>query len=89
VNSQTERTRLAWRRTILVVLVVGGVGAVHLATAGLLHLAVLAAVVTVLGCVPAVRRLAVLREAAPVATWEPLALTAAGCLLAASVLVTG
>ena len=28
MNSQTERTRLAWRRTILALLVVGGIGAV-------------------------------------------------------------
>lgn len=85
MNSQTERTRLAWRRTILALLVVGGVGAVHLATAGLAHLAALSALVTALGCVPAVRRLNALREGAPIATWEPAVLMLSGCLLALSV----
>jgi uncharacterized membrane protein YidH (DUF202 family) len=86
VNSQTERTRLAWRRTILALLVVGGIGAVHLATVGLQELAVLSAVVTSVGCVAAMRRLTVLRvDATPVPTWEPAVLTASACLLALSV----
>jgi len=87
MNSQTERTRLAWRRTILAVLVVAGVGSIHLALAGLLHLAVLAGVVALIGCVPAAYRLNTLRQAHPVPTWEPAMLTVVGCLLALSVLV--
>jgi len=87
VNSQWERTRLAWRRTILAVLVVGGVGAVHLATGGLLELAVLCGAVTVLGCVPALWRLTVLRLGTDaVASWQPAMLTVCGCLMALSVL---
>ncbi len=87
MNSQTERTRLAWRRTILALLVVGGIGAVHLATVGLLQLAVLSGLVTAVGCVAAMRRLTVLRvDATPVPTWEPTALTVSACLLALSVI---
>jgi hypothetical protein len=87
VNSQWERTRLAWRRTILTVLVVGGIGAVHLATGGLLALAALCGAVTALGCLPALWRLTALRIGTEqMATWEPAVLTACGCLLALSVL---
>lgn len=88
MNSQWERTRLAWRRTILALIVVGGIGAVHLATAGLVVMAVLCGVVAMAGCVPAMRRLIALRhgvEAVP--PWEPAALTVTGCLLALSVLL--
>ncbi len=87
MNSQTERTRLAWRRTVLAVLVVAGVGSVHLALAGLLHLAVLVGVVGLVGCIPAAHRLNTLRQVHPAPTWEPVMLTAVGCLLALSVLV--
>jgi uncharacterized membrane protein YidH (DUF202 family) len=86
VNSQAERTRLAWRRTLLAVMVVGGIGAVHLATAGLVYLALAASLLTLIGCVPVAHRLWVLREAVPVATWEPAVLTCAGLLLSVSVL---
>jgi len=87
VNSQWERTRLAWRRTILAVLAVGGIGAIHLATGGLLELAILCGAVTALGCVPALWRLTALRIGTEeVASWEPAVLTVCGCLLALSVL---
>ncbi len=88
MNSQAERTRLAWRRTILTVLVVGGIGAVHLVSVGLVHLAVPTALLTILGCVPAAHRMRVLRSGVPVATWEPAVLTVAGLLLGLSVLFT-
>jgi hypothetical protein len=72
---------------MLALLVVGGIGAVHLAISGMVQLAVLASVVTILGCVSAARRLTVLRTGPPtVPTWEPMVLTVAGCLLALSVL---
>ena len=86
-ESQTDRTRLAWRRTILAVLVVAGLGAVHLATARMPGLAVLATVTGVVGVVPASRRLRTLRTAHPVPRWEPLALVVAACLLASVVLI--
>ncbi|HRY09834.1 MAG TPA: hypothetical protein P5544_07660 [Candidatus Nanopelagicales bacterium] len=90
MNSQTERTRLAWRRTILALLVVGGIGAVHLATAGLVELAVLTGLVTVAGCVAAMRRLTVLRvSGTPLPAWEPAVLTVSSCLLALSVIFAG
>lgn len=73
---------------MLAVLIVGGVGSVHLATAGLLHLSVLVGVIALLGCVPAAHRLITLRHSAPVATWEPTMLTATGLLLALCVLIT-
>lgn len=87
-ESQTERTRLAWRRTILVVLVVAGLGSVHLATAQMPGLAVLAAATGVVGVIPASRRLYTLRTSHPVPRWEPLVLAVAACLLASVVLVS-
>ena len=69
---------------------VGGIGAVHLATAGLVELAVLTGLVTVAGCVAAMRRLTVLRVAGtPLPAWEPAVLTVSSCLLALSVIFAG
>ncbi len=88
MNSQWERTRLAWRRTILAVLVVGGVGAVHLATGGLLELAALCGAVTGsrLRTGPVATHGAAPRDRRRWPTWEPAVLTVSGCLLALSVL---
>ena len=91
MNSQTERTRLAWRRTVLALVGVGGIGAVHLAVVGLPHMAGLCLLVALLGALPALRRTADLRRASPPspATWEPALLAVTGCLLALAVLTGG
>lgn len=82
-GSQYERTRLAWRRTILAVLVIAGLGALHLATAGLVREASLFGGLTVAALAPAVHRLRALRHEVSVATWQPAVLTVAACLMAA------
>jgi uncharacterized membrane protein YidH (DUF202 family) len=86
VESQYERTRLAWRRTILALVVIGGLGAIHLATANYLREAGAVIGLTVIGVVPAIRRLRSLRNRQALATWEPAVLTVAACLMALSVL---
>lgn len=87
MNSQYERTRLAWRRTLLAVIVIGGLGALHLALAGLEVEAGIALVLTCLGVVPVAHRLRGLRNENPTAGWEPLAVTVVAVLLSLSVLV--
>ncbi len=87
MNSQYERTRLAWRRSMLAVTVIGGLGAVHLALAGYQIEAVIAIVLTVIGIIPIVHRLRSLRGQAPAATWEPAVVTLVAVLLSLSVLV--
>jgi Na+/H+ antiporter NhaB len=82
-ESQYERTRLAWRRTILAVLVIAGLGAMHLATAGLVREASLFSALTLAAVAPAAHRLRALRHEVPVATWQPAMLTVVACLMAA------
>jgi len=89
MQSQYERTRLAWRRTILAVIVIGGLGSVHLATAGRTAEAAVMVGLAVVAVVPAVRRLMSLRRERPLATWEPVVLTVAACLMGLSVFVPG
>lgn len=86
MNSQFERTRLAWRRTILAVLVAGGLGGLHLALAGALRAAALVGLIAVVGSALGLSRLTTLRQERPEPGWQPLALTITICLLALSVL---
>lgn len=87
-NTQTERTRMAWRRMVLAMLVAGLLGAIHLVTAGFTELAGLVGLISVVGCLPAWMRRSALRSDAPPppARLEMLTVTVASCLLAAVVL---
>lgn len=89
MNSQTERTRLAWRRTILAMLVAVLLGALHVALAGRGLPAALIGVIGAVGCLPALSRSAILRQPGepPPATWQPLAVTVAACAVAVVAIV--
>lgn len=87
MNSQYERTRLAWRRTLLAVTVIGGLGAIHLALAGYQIEAGIAIVLTLVGVVPIVHRLMALRGESPTATWQPAVVTLVALMLSLSALV--
>lgn len=88
MNSQYERTRLAWRRTILAVLVIGGLGAVHLATAGYTREASIDLGLTLVALGAAMHRLRTLRREVAVSSWQPGVVTACACLMAMSVFVS-
>lgn len=86
-GSQYERTRLAWRRTILALVVVGGLGAMHLATAGYSLDASVVILLTLVGLVPATHRLLQLRREVAAPSWQPAVLTTVACLMAMVVFV--
>jgi uncharacterized membrane protein YidH (DUF202 family) len=86
VNSQYERTRLAWRRTVLALLATGGLGALHLALTRSAWEAVLVGLVAVAGSLLGLVRLASLRERRATATWQPAALTVTILLLSLTAL---
>lgn len=89
MNSQWDRTRLAWSRTVLAVVGVILLGALRLATAGMVLLAVIAGVLGAVACVAGILRMRSLQAGeASAPTWEPLAVTCAACLLSLSVLVS-
>lgn len=87
MNSQYERTRLAWRRTILAVLAVGGLGALHLALAGWVVAAAALGLLAVAGSLLGLTRLTALRREQVDADWQPYALTVTTCLLALAAVV--
>lgn len=89
-QSQFERTQLAWRRTLLGVLAVAGIGGVHLLVDEQHHelLGVFTGVVALLAVVPIVARLRRLRQRDErAATWEPVVLTAVVLALATGLTV--
>lgn len=87
-ESQPDRTRLSWRRTLNGVLAVGGIGALRMITQGHILEAALASIVALVSIWPMYWRQIVLRHSNAPATWEPLAVAACAVLLAATVLFT-
>lgn len=84
-QSQFERTQLAWRRTLLVVLAVAGIGGVHLLVDQRHHeyLGVFTGLVGLVAVAPIALRLRRLRRYdGAAATWEPVVLTAVVLVLA-------
>lgn len=89
MNSQWDRTRLAWSRTVVAVIGVVLLGAFRLATGGLVAVAVVAGVLGAAACIAGILRMRALQnEQLRPATWEPLAVAGAACVLALAVLVT-
>ena len=88
-ETQPDRTRLSWRRTLILLVTVAGIGAYHMIAQGNIGEAVAAAVLCLLCTIPIYRRQLVLRDSQRVATWEPLALSLGIVVLAIATIVFG
>lgn len=74
-ENQFERTLLAWRRTMLGVLVVLGIGAIHISMGARPVVGVLTGLVSLLAIIPIVARINDLRRRrVEIALWQPLSL---------------
>lgn len=87
-ETQLDRTRLSWRRTLNGMLAVGGIGAMRLIASGHLLEAALSAIVALAAAIPMYRRQRVLRASNRPARWEPAAVAVGTLLLAATVVFT-
>ncbi|MCH9719500.1 MAG: hypothetical protein K0U60_06480 [Actinomycetia bacterium] len=83
-ESQPDRTRLSWRRTLILLITVAGIGSYHMIAQGNIVEATLAALLCLACAIPIYRRQLVLRKSNRVATWEPVALSLGVLLLAAA-----
>lgn len=80
-ETQAERTRLAWRRTMIGILAVAGFGAYHFLTVSKPYGALTSGSVALLACIPMEYRRDTLRSGGRgPARWEMLAV--AGCCVA-------
>lgn len=74
-ENQFERTQLAWRRTMLGVLVVLGIGAIHISMGERPVVGVLTGLVSLFAIIPIVARINDLRrQRVEMALWQPLSL---------------
>lgn len=89
-ETQYERTQLAWRRTMIGVLAVVGIGGIHLSTMNHPALGILAGAVAMIALVPIVSRIGQLRRhETGAATWQPAVLVIALLVLAGGLFVLG
>lgn len=89
LESQPDRTRLSWRRTLILLLAVAGIGSYHMIAQGNLVEAISAAVLCLACAIPIYRRQVVLRTSNRVATWEPVTLSIGILLLAMATVIFG
>ena len=74
-ETQADRTRLAWRRTLIGVLGTAGIGSLHLVTVGLTHAAFAVSLLAMVVALPMWHRQIELRTRVDPATWQPLVTT--------------
>lgn len=89
-ENQYERTVLAWRRTLIGMLAVLGIGGIHISAEHHPQLGLLAGLAALLSLIPILSRTNQLRrhEAAP-ATWQPISLVIGLLVLAGGLLLLG
>jgi uncharacterized membrane protein YidH (DUF202 family) len=87
-ENQFERTQLAWRRTMIGILAVVGIGGIHISTMNHPWMGVVAGLLSLIALIPIVQRMTELRRhnASP-ATWQPMALVIGMIALAAFLVV--
>ncbi len=88
-ETQADRTRLSWRRTLILLITVAGIGALDMITRGQVTEAAIAAVICLFCLIPIYRRQLVLRESVRPASWEPAALALGLLLLAVATAIFG
>ncbi|MEI2715573.1 MAG: hypothetical protein V9E98_01005 [Candidatus Nanopelagicales bacterium] len=87
-ENQYERTRLAWNRTMIVLLVVLGVGGIRIVVLEHIWLGVFAGVMSLVAMIPIASRTAQLRAHRPgAARWQPTVLTFGLSALAVAFLI--
>lgn len=87
-ENQYERTVLAWRRTMIGMLAVLGIGGIHISTMDHPWMGVVAGLLSLIAIIPIVLRMNELRrEQKGPATWQPVALVVGMVTLAAFLLL--
>ncbi len=88
-ETQADRTRLSWRRTLILLITVAGIGALNMINRGQVTEAALAAILCLFCLIPIYRRQLILRDSVRPARWEPLVLALGLLLLAAATAIFG
>lgn len=87
-ENQYERTQLAWRRTMIGMLAVLGIGGIHISTMNHPWMGVVAGLLSLIAIIPIVLRMNELRRRQPgPATWQPVSLVVGMVALAAFLLL--
>jgi uncharacterized membrane protein YidH (DUF202 family) len=89
-ENQYERTVLAWRRTLIGILAVLGIGGIHISVENHPLMGIVAGAAALFALFPTLSRTRQLRRHEPApATWQPIALVVGLLALAASFVLLG